>query len=113
MRAYREKQLQGTGLEPLFPIWGLNTDRLAVQMVEAGIGASVSCLDPKKVPPELAGSKFDHGFLEALPATVDPCGENGEFHTCVWAGPMFAGSLDLTPGEVVERGGFVYRDLCL
>ncbi|MCV6605331.1 MAG: ATP-binding protein, partial [Porticoccaceae bacterium] len=113
VRAYREQQLEGSGLEPLFPIWGLQTKELAQQMIAAGIGANITCLDPKKVPKELAGARFDRNFLDALPPSVDPCGENGEFHTCVWSGPMFAGAMELTVGEVVERGGFVYGDLFL
>lgn len=111
VRAYREKQMAGSGLSALFPLWGMPTDLLARQMVDAGLRASIACLDPDKMPAVLAGAVFDHEFLDGLPPGVDPCGENGEFHTCVWAGPAFAGQLSLSRGDIVERSGFVYADL--
>jgi len=113
VRAYREKQLEGTGLEPLFPLWGEPTARLAREMIGAGLEAVVTCVDPKKLPRGLAGRKFDQAFLADLPEGVDPCGENGEFHTCVLAGPMFRERLRAAVGEVVERDGFCFADVVL
>lgn len=89
IRAYREERLAGTGITPLFPLWGADTSTLARQMVDAGVEAVLTCVDPTKLPASFAGRRFDHALLDALPPGVDPCGENGEFHTCVLAGPMF------------------------
>ena len=111
IRAYRTKQLQGSGLEPLFPIWHEPTEPLARRMIDAGMEAFVTCVDPKKLSPSFAGRKFDHAFLDDLPKGVDPCGENGEFHTCVLAGPMFGRPVPAVLGEVVERDGFYFADL--
>ena len=111
IRAYRTRQLEGSGLEPLFPIWHEPTELLARRMIDAGVEAVVTCVDPKKLSPSFAGRKFDHAFLDELPQGVDPCGENGEFHTCVLAGPMFSEPLRAAVGEVVERDGFYFADL--
>ena len=111
VRAYRERQLAGTGITPLFPLWGLDTDRLAHEMVEAGLRAWITCVDPRRLARSFAGRCFDAALLDALPAEVDPCGEHGEFHTFVWKGPGFASPLGVRPGTVVERGGFVFADL--
>lgn len=113
IRDYREKNLEGTGIRPLFPIWGLPTEQLARSMVVAGLRAHVTCVDPTKLDPSFAGRTFDSSFLEDLPDGVDPCGENGEFHSCVYAGPMFERPLDLTPGAVEKRDGFVFADVLL
>lgn len=113
IRAYRERQLDGTGISPHFPLWLRNTHALARDMIAAGLEVFVATLDPAKVPPELAGSRFDEAFLAALPAGIDPCGENGEFHTVVAASPGFATPLALEAGITVERGGFLYRDFTL
>jgi len=113
VRAYRVKQLEGSGLEPLFPIWHEPTQLLARRMIDAGLEAVITCVDPKKLPRSLAGRRFDHALLDELPHDVDPCGENGEFHTCVLAGPMFREPLRATVGETVERDGFVFADLLL
>ena len=113
VRAYRERMLAGTGLTPVFPLWGKDTAALADQMVAAGLEATVVCIDPKKLPVLFAGRAFDRAFVADLPASVDPCGENGEFHTCVTAGPMFAGPVPVRPGETVERDGFAFADLVL
>jgi len=110
VRAYREKRLEGTGLEPLFPLWGIPTDALARTMIAGGLKARVVCVDPRKLPAELAGREFDEAFLSDLPAGTDPCAERGEFHTCVYAGPMFARPLELEAGVVVTRDGFVFAD---
>ena len=113
IRAYREDRLRGSGLAPLFPLWGMPTRRLAEEMIEGGLEARLTCVDPRLVPAEFAGRAFDAALLGALPDGVDPCGEHGEFHTCVTAGPMFSRSIPVTPGEVVERDGFVFADLQL
>ena len=111
VRKYREDRMVGTGLTPLFPLWGLPTPQLARDMIAGGLRARLSTIDPRVMPRELAGAEYDEALLGRLPASVDPCGERGEFHTCVTAGPMFARPLDLTVGEIVDREGFVYRDL--
>ena len=111
VRAYRERQLRGTGLAPLFPLWGSDTNRLARRMVAAGLEGYLVCIDPRHLPRELAGRRYDRELLRSLPPSVDPCGERGEFHTCVTAGPMFAAPIQVEPGESVERDGFVFTDL--
>ena len=111
IRAYRERQLDGTGLEPLFPIWGIPTDELARTMVAAGLRAQITCVDPRQLDRGFAGRVFDADFLADLPAGVDPCGENGEFHSFATDGPMFSKRLEVQTGEVVERDGFVFADL--
>jgi uncharacterized protein (TIGR00290 family) len=111
VRAYRCKRLEESGVEPLFPIWHEPTEPLARRMIDAGLGAFLTCVDPTKLPRSFVGRKFDHAFLNDLPQGVDPCGENGEFHTCVVAGPMFRHPVPVVPGEVVERDGFCFADL--
>lgn len=111
VRAYREAQLDGSGITPRFPLWGRSTAELAAEMIVAGLVAHVTCLDPTKVPRELAGEVYDKSFLQRLPAEVDPCAEAGEFHTCVSAGPMFAHPIPVEVGETVQRDGFVFADL--
>ncbi|MGH7582709.1 MAG: ATP-binding protein [Gemmatimonadales bacterium] len=111
IRAYRIKQLEGSGLEPLFPIWHEPTEALARRMINAGVKAVLTCVDPKKLSRSFVGREFDHAFLDELPEGVDPCGEHGEFHTCVLAGPMFREPLRAVVGEVVERDGFCFADL--
>ncbi|MGL5070317.1 MAG: ATP-binding protein [Aeromonas salmonicida] len=111
VRAYREKQLVGTGIEPLFPLWGSKTDELARQMMASGLRARISSLDPKKLDASLGGHDFDPALLAALPQGVDPCGENGEFHTLAYDGPMFLRPLAMYVGETVERDGFIFTDL--
>ena len=111
VRAYREKQMDRLGLTPLFPIWGQPTNELAHQMVAAGVKAWLTCVDPKQLPREFAGRAYDVRLLGELPDGVDPCGENGEFHTFAWDGPMFASPVHVSVGERVERDGFVFTDL--
>ncbi len=113
VRRNREDRLQGTGLTPVFPIWGLDTRRLAEEMIASGLRARIVCVDPKKLAREFAGREFDADFLRDLPAGVDPCGENGEFHSVVYAGPMFRAAIPIEVGEVVERDGFVFADVRL
>lgn len=111
IRAYRESRMAQTGLDVLFPIWGTPTDQLARTMISGGLQAAVTCLDPARMPESLAGAAFDLDFLVQLPATVDPCGENGEFHSFAWNGPMFKWPIRVAVGETVTREGFVYTDL--
>ena len=111
VRAYRERQLDGTGLTPLFPLWGLPTRALAQEMIAGGLEARLTCVDPKRLPPSFAGRAFDAALLQDLPLDVDPCGEAGEFHTFGHAGPMFSRPILVTAGEVVTRDGFVFADL--
>jgi diphthamide synthase (EF-2-diphthine--ammonia ligase) len=111
IRAYRERQLAGTGITPLFPLWGCDTHELARAMIDGGLVAHVTCIDPSRLDKALAGRRFDATFLADLPAGADPCGENGEFHTSVRDGPMFGAPVAVHPGEVVERDGFVFADL--
>jgi uncharacterized protein (TIGR00290 family) len=113
VRKYREDRLAGTGLAPLFPLWGLPTPALARDMIAGGLRARLSTIDPRVMPRELIGAEFDEALLAALPASVDPCGERGEFHSCVTAGPMFSKALNIERGDVVEREGFIYGDLRL
>jgi uncharacterized protein (TIGR00290 family) len=113
IRAYREKKLAGTGITPVFPLWGRPTGQLAQAMIASGFEANVATVDLKKMPADFAGRKFDTQLLTDLPDGVDPCGENGEFHTCVVAGPIFTRRLALRPGERVERDGYAYCDLVL
>ncbi len=113
VREHRERLLSRSGVDSLFPLWGLDTTKLSRQVIESGVEAYVVCLDPKYVDREHAGARFDQAFLGKLPESVDPCGERGEFHTCATSGPMFQRGLDVSVGEVVEREGFVYADLLL
>jgi len=110
VRAYREKQLKPTGLEPLFPLWDIPTDALALEMIAGGLKAKLACIDTNQLPGSFAGREFDAALLADLPPGTDPCGERGEFHTCVYAGPMFKEPLAIEAGEVVRRDGFVFAD---
>lgn len=111
IRAYRETQLAGTGITPVFPLWEKDTRSLAQEMVDGGLVAHITCIDPRKLDPKFAGRRFDRAFLAGLPAEIDPCGENGEFHSFVSAGPMFSAPLAVTAGEITERDGFVFADM--
>jgi uncharacterized protein (TIGR00290 family) len=111
VRAYRERQLSGTGLEPLFPLWGLPTPALAREMIASGLKATLTCVDTKKIDASFAGRRFDEALLRDLPATADPCGENGEFHSFAHAGPMFSHEIPVTAGEIITRDQFVFVDL--
>ncbi|HEY3382528.1 MAG TPA: hypothetical protein VGK32_12210 [Vicinamibacterales bacterium] len=113
VRRYREQRLEPTGVTAVFPLWGRPTAAVAREMVEAGMRAVITCVDPRQLDPGFAGRTFDAAFLSGLPATVDPCGENGEFHTFAFAGPMFSSPLPVEPGIIVERDGFVFADLQL
>ncbi len=111
IRAYREKQLAGTGITPVFPIWLKPTDVLAREMIDAGVEAHLAVVDLKKLPASFAGRRFEAGLLGDLPAEIDPCGENGEFHSFVSAGPMLSRKIPVSVGETVERDGFAFADL--
>ncbi len=111
IRAYREEKLQGTGLQPMFPLWGRDTSALAREMLDSGIAAVLSCVDTAQLDPAFAGRAFDHALLGDLPPTADPCGENGEFHTFTWNGPGFRRPVPVRVGESVDRDGFLFTDL--
>ncbi len=111
VRAYREQRLRAAGRRGLFPIWGRDTCELARLFIAAGFEATIVCVDPRALDASFSGRRFDARLLADLPAGVDPCGENGEFHTFVHAGPIFAQPIACEPGEVVERGGFAFCEL--
>lgn len=114
VRRYREDRLAGTGLHPLFPLWGMPTASLATTMMEAGLRARLACVDTRVLAASFAGREFDRELLRDLPPGMDACGENGEFHTCVYAGPMFRKPLDIESGGAVTQDPFVWRELiCL
>jgi uncharacterized protein (TIGR00290 family) len=111
IRAYRLKQMERAGMQAIFPLWGRDTGELAREMIASGLEARVACIDTKKLDPSFAGRAFDVRFLRDLPAGIDPCGENGEFHTVVTAGPIFAAPIATSVGEIVERDSFAYADV--
>ena len=113
IRAYREKQLENSGLQPIFPVWGMPTPELSRSMVKSGMRAKLTCVDPKLLAPEFVGREFDEQLLSEFQPDIDPCGENGEFHTFTYAGPMFRHNLSVEVGEIVSRDGFVFADLSL
>jgi uncharacterized protein (TIGR00290 family) len=111
IRAYRVEKLSAAGMEPIFPLWKRETAELAREMIASGLSARIVCLDPRKLDSSFGGRRFDSGLLRDLPEGVDPCGENGEFHTAVTAGPMFGRKIPVRVGETVERDGFVFTDV--
>jgi uncharacterized protein (TIGR00290 family) len=111
VRRYREERLRGSGIAPVFPLWDQPTDRLAREMLDAGVRAVLTCVDLRVLPASFVGRAFDADLLAELPAGVDPCGERGEFHTFVWDAPGFSTPVPISLGETVERDGFVYRDV--
>jgi uncharacterized protein (TIGR00290 family) len=113
IRRYREERMKGTGLTPMFPLWLRPTDALGREMLDGGLEAFLTCVDPRVLPASFAGRRFDAALLADLPPGIDPCGERGEFHTCTVAGPMFSRRIDVAPGAVVERDGFVFADLMM
>jgi uncharacterized protein (TIGR00290 family) len=113
IRRYREEKLAGTGLTPIFPLFGADTARLARDMVAGGLKARLTCVNPKVLDAKFAGRDFDTSLLDELPASVDPCGERGEFHSFAYDGPMFAKPVAIRSGDVVERDGFVFQDLVM
>jgi uncharacterized protein (TIGR00290 family) len=113
IRRYREEKLAGTGLTPLFPLFGSDTAQLAREMIAGGLKARLTCVNPRVLDAKFAGRDFDASLLDELPPTVDPCGERGEFHSFAYAGPMFSRPVPIVSGEVVERDGFVFADVTL
>ena len=111
IRAYRTEKLAAIGMQAIYPLWGRDTADLARDMIADGLSAHLVTVDPRKLDKSFAGRRFDAALLADLPANVDPCGENGEFHTAVVAGPMFTAPIDVRLGEIVERDGFVYADV--
>jgi uncharacterized protein (TIGR00290 family) len=111
VRDYRIRQLQGSGLEPLFPVWQIPTGQMSRDLIAAGVKAKVTCVDPSKFAKSFAGREYDLSLLNALPAGADPCGENGEFHTFVYDAPVFSHPIGVRNGALVERDGFVFADL--
>lgn len=113
VRAYRETQMAGVGLELVFPLWQIPTEKLAQDMINGDLKVTITCLDPRVMPEHLVGDEFCNKLLENLPLSVDPCGENGEFHTFAWDGPTFKHKIPVVAGEVFNRDGFVYADLLM
>ncbi len=111
VRAYRQEKMAACGLKPLFPLWGSPTDELAQEMVDSGLKAYLTCIDPRHLQADFAGLLYDQNLLSALPDSIDPCGERGEFHTFAFAGPMFSDTIAVEVGDVVERDGFVFADV--
>jgi uncharacterized protein (TIGR00290 family) len=111
IRRYREEKLSAVGMTPVFPLWSRETHGLAREMVAGGLRAYLTCVDPRQLDRHFAGRAFDASLLDELPASADPCGEKGEFHSFAFAGPMFSAPLAVAPGEIVERDGFVFADL--
>ena len=111
IRDYRERQLAGTGLEPLFPVWQIPTRQLATDMLAAGVKAKITCVNPAQLDKAFAGRDYDAEFIAQLPSHVDPCGENGEFHTFVYDSPVFTEPISVETGEILERDGFVFADV--
>ena len=111
VRGYRVRQLAQTGLEPLFPVWNIPTAQLARDMVAQGVRAKLTCIDPSKLDRSFAGREYDAALLNEFPPGVDPCGENGEFHTFVYESPVFSSPIEVRMGEIVERDGFVFADV--
>jgi uncharacterized protein (TIGR00290 family) len=111
VRAHREAKLAGSGIDPVFPLWGRPTDRLAREMLDAGVRAVLTCVDPRVLAAEFVGREYDETLLRDLPNGVDPCGERGEFHTFVWDAPGFGSPIDIELGDVVIRDGFVFQDV--
>jgi uncharacterized protein (TIGR00290 family) len=113
IREYREKKMEGLPIKPIFPLWEIPTKQLANEMIAGGLKSRITCVDPKKLDTRFVGRVWDQSFLDELPTEVDPCGENGEFHTFAFEGPMFKTPMDIRSGEIVERDGFVFADLLL
>lgn len=113
VRRYREDRLRDTGLEPIFPLWGRDTRQLVSEMIDGGLRARIICVDPSKLPADFAGRDLDHDLVRQMPEGVDPCAENGEFHTFAYGGPMFHATIPIEAGETVTRDGFVYADVLL
>lgn len=111
VRNYRVEKLAETDIEPIFPIWDIPTEKLSREMIDSGLRTVITCIDPRKISKEFAGREFTHDFLDSLPESTDPCGENGEFHSFVFDGPMFKEKIDIVVGDVVTRDDFIFADV--
>lgn len=111
VRNYRAEKMEGTGIEAIFPLWGIPTDRLLTEMIDGGLRMVTTCINPKQIPEEFVGREFNQAFLDALPEHVDPCGENGEFHSFVFDGPMFSERIEISVGDIVHRDGYLFADI--
>ena len=111
VRNYREEKLKDSGIKAIFPIWGTPTDKLSREMIDSGLRTVITCINPKQTPKEFIGREFDDSFLDSLPETIDPCGENGEFHSFVFDGPMFNEKIEIVVGDVVQRDDFIFVDV--
>ena len=111
VRQYREDRMNGTGITPIFPLWGIPTKTLSSEMVAMGLRAVITCIDPKRIPEKFAGREYNESFLSDIPDSVDPCGEYGEFHSFAFEGPMFKNPIEVVRGETINRDGFVFTDL--
>ena len=111
VRHYREEKLKDSGIKPVFPIWGIPTDKLLREMISGGLRAVITCIDPKQISKEFIGKELDEHFLHSLPKEVDPCGENGEFHSFVFDGPMFKEKIETFVGDIVHRDNFIFADV--
>ncbi|MDH5611018.1 MAG: adenine nucleotide alpha hydrolase [Gammaproteobacteria bacterium] len=113
VRNYREEKLKNSGIKAIFPIWGIPTDELSRKMITNGLRTIITCINPKQTPDKFIGKEFDDNFLASLPETIDPCGENGEFHSFVFDGPMFKEKINIVLGDIVQRDDFVFADILL
>jgi uncharacterized protein (TIGR00290 family) len=111
VREYRLKHLKDTGINALFPLWGKNTKDLSKEMLTAGLRTQITCINPEQIPEKFAGADYNSEFLKEIPGTVDPCGENGEFHSFAFAGPMFRNEIKIKIGKTVNREGFIFTDI--
>jgi len=110
---YREEKLKDTGITPIFPIWDIPTDKLSREMISGGLRAVITCIDQKQIPNDFVGKEYNESFLNDISEDVDPCGENGEFHSFAFEGPMFNNPVNVTVGNIVHRDSFVFADLFL
>jgi len=110
IRDYRIAQMDGTGIKPIFPCWGIDTTELSKMIIDIGIRAKIACIDPKQLDNKFAGHDYNQTLLDTLPSQIDACGENGEFHTFVYDSPNFNNPISITQGETIERDGFVFTD---
>ncbi len=113
IREYREKKMEGLQIKPIFPLWDIPTSQLASEMIAGGLKSRITCVDPRKLDAAFAGRVWERSLLDEFPPEVDPCGENGEFHTFAFAGPMFSRPINIHLGEIVKRDGFVFADMTL
>ena len=111
IRNYREEKLKDSGIEAIFPLWGIPTDKLSREMINGGLKTVITCINPKQIPKKFIGKEFDENFLNSLPKDIDPCGENGEFHSFVFDGPIFKQQIEIFIGDIVHRDDFIFADV--